>query len=95
MIPVLLFRWFEHHVLQITIGHLGYFLLDFFGQIWTQGTLRHIVGPIMIIFEMFQFLMILGPFEFFSENGWSQKISFLNEVAIVAPYGFSFRRRGP
>ena len=29
----------------------GHFLLDFFGQIWTQGTLRHILGPILVIFE--------------------------------------------
>ena len=56
------------------IGHLGHFLLDFLGQIWTQGTLRHILGHILVIFEMWQFLMIPGPFEYFSENGWSQKI---------------------
>ena len=29
------------------------------------------------------FLTIPGPFEYFSENRWSQKISFLNEGAIV------------
>ena len=38
------------------IGHLGHFLLDFFGQIWTQGTLRHILGPILVIFEICHFL---------------------------------------
>ena len=51
------------------IGHLGHFLLDFLAQIWTQGTLRHILGPILVIFEICQFLTILGPFEYFSENG--------------------------
>ena len=56
------------------IGHLGHFLLDFFGQIWTQGNLRHILGPILVIFEICQFLTIPGLFEYFSENGWSQKI---------------------
>ena len=56
------------------IGHLGHFLLDFFAQIWTQGTLRHILGPILVIFEICQFFTISGPFEYFSENGWSQKI---------------------
>ena len=56
------------------IGHLGHFLLDFLGQIWTQGTLRHILGPILVIIEICQFLTIPGPFEYFSENGWSQKI---------------------
>ena len=69
------------------IGHLGHFLLDFYGQIWTQGTLRHILGPILVIFEICHFLTIPGPFEYFSENGWSQKIVFyttqpLNELRI-------------
>ena len=54
---------------QITIGHFGHFLLDFFVQIWTQEILRHILGPIQVIFEICQFLMIPGPFEYFSENG--------------------------
>ena len=31
------------------------------------------------------FLAIPGPFEYFSENGWSQKISFLDEGMIVTP----------
>ena len=68
------------------IGHLGHFLLDFLAQIWTQGTLRHILGPILVIFEICQFLTIPGPFEYFSENGWSQKIKvFLMKGAIVTP----------
>ena len=37
------------------IGHLGHFLLDFLAQIWTQGTLRHILGPILVIFEICHF----------------------------------------
>ena len=65
---------------QITIGHLGPFLLDFFGQIWTQGTLRHILGPILVIFEICQFLTIPEPFEYFSENGWFQKIKIVFSV---------------
>ena len=71
-----LFGWFKFTLKppysitwQITIGHLGHFLLDFFAQIWTQGTLRHILGPILVIFEICQFLTIPGPFEYFSENG--------------------------
>ena len=43
-------------------------------QIWTQGTLRPIQGPILVIFEICQFLTIPWPFEYFLENGWSQKI---------------------
>ena len=45
-----------------------------FGSNLTQGTLRHILGTILVIFEICQFLTIPGPFEYFSENGWSQKI---------------------
>ena len=67
------------------IGHLGHFLLDFLAQIWTQGTLRHMLGPFLVIFEICQFLTIPGPFEYFPENGWSQKISFLDEGVIVTP----------
>ena len=68
------------------IGHLGHFLLDFFDQIWTQGTLRHILGPILVIFEISQFLTIPGPFEYFSGK-WvvSENQSFLNEGAIITP----------
>ena len=55
-------------------------LLDFFDQIWPQGTLRHILGPILVIFEIYQFLTIPGPFEYFSENGWSQKLAFYSEM---------------
>ena len=60
------------------IGHLGHFLLNFFGQMWTQGTLRHMLGLILVIFKICQFLMISGPFEYFSENQ-----SFLNKRVIV------------
>ena len=78
------------------IGHLGHFLLDFLAQIWTQGTLTHILGPILVIFEICQFLTIPGPFEYFSENGWSQKIKvFSMKEQSLPPYRFSFRRRGP
>ena len=78
------------------IAYLGHFLLDFFGQIWTQGTLRHILGPILVIFEICQFLTIPGPFEYFSENGWSHKIKvFSMKERLLPPDQFSFRRRGP
>ena len=67
-----------------------------FGLIWTQGTLRHILGPILVIFEICKFLTIPGPFEYFSENGWSQKIKvFLMKEQSLGPYQLCFRRRGP
>ena len=67
-----------------------------FGSNLNKGTLRHILGPILVIFEICQFLTIPGPFEYFSENGWSQKIKvFLMKEQSLPPYQFSFRRRGP
>ena len=36
--------------------------------------LRHILGPILVIFEIRHFLMIPGSFEYFSENECSQNI---------------------
>ena len=45
-----------------------------FGSNLDTETLRHILGPILVIIEICQFLMIPGPFEYFSEKGWSQKI---------------------
>ena len=50
-----------------------------------KETLRHILGPILVIFKICHFFRILGPFEYFSENGGSQKISFLNEGVIIIP----------
>ena len=79
---------------QITIGHLGHFLLDFLAQIWTQGPLRHILGPILVIFEIWQFLTILGPFEYFSEKRWSQKINvnvFGHVVAVFRWFKFTLK----
>ena len=59
---------------QITISHLGHFLLDLLCQLRTQWTLRHILGPILVIFEICHFLTIPVPFEYISETGSSQKI---------------------
>ena len=51
---------------QLTIW--GHFLLDFFGQIWTQWNLRYILGHILVIFDICHFLMIPGQFEYFSKK---------------------------
>ena len=66
------------------IGHLGHFLLDFFAQIWTHGTLRHILGSILVIFEICQFLTIQGTFQYFFRK-WvvSENQSFLDEGVII------------
>ena len=68
------------------IGHLGHFLLDFLAQIWTQGTLRHILGPILVIFRNMSIfddsraILVLFRKWVISENQ-----SFLNEGAIITP----------
>ena len=94
MIPVLLFRWFKCTLkppYSITCGKLWMAIWD--TSFWT---LRHILGPILVIFEICHFLTIPGPFEYFSKNGWSHKIKkFLMKEWSLPPYQFSFRRRGP
>ena len=64
------------------IGHLGHFCLEYFVQSCTQWTLRYILGPIWVIFDIYHFLMIPGPFECVQKMG-AQKISFLNKGVIV------------
>ena len=74
----------------------GILPLGLFGSNLDTRTLRHILGPILVIFEICQFLTIPGPFEYFSENWWSQKIKvFSMKEQLLPPYRFSFRRRGP
>ena len=61
---------------QITIGNLVHFLLDFLNQIWTQWTLRHMLGPILVNFDICHFLTILWPFEYFQKMGGLRKSKF-------------------
>ena len=80
-----IFRWFQftlkplnsiaHEKFQLTIWYTSLWTL---GQIWTQWTLRHIIGPILVIFDICHFLTIPEPFEYFLENQ-----SFLNEGVII------------
>ena len=84
MIPVLLFRWLKFTLkppYSITCCKLQLAIWD-----TSFSTLRHILGPILVIFEICQFLTIPGPFEYFSNN-WvvSENQSFLNEGVIVTP----------
>ena len=41
---------------------------------------RLLKRPILVIFEICHFLVIPWLFEYFSENGWSQKIAFYSET---------------
>ena len=60
--------------LQLTIWDT--LLLEFLGQIWTQWALRHILGPILVIFDICHFLTIPGPFEYFQKMGGLRKSKF-------------------
>ena len=62
------------------IGLLGHFPLTFFDQIWTQWTLRHILGSILVIFDICHFLTIPGPFECYQKMGG---LSFHDEEVII------------
>ena len=71
---------------QVTIGHLGHFLLDFLGQIWTQGTLRHILGPILVTFEICPiFNDSRAICVLFRKWVVSENQSFLDEGVIITP----------
>ena len=59
------------------IGRLGHFLLEFFGQIWTQGTLRHILGPILVIFEIYMYYFL---------GGLSVSLHFTLSVPVLQSY---------
>ena len=66
-------------------GHLVHFLLDFLNQMWTQRTLRHILGPILVIFGICHFLVIPGLFEYLGglrKSKFSQQRS--NHFALIS-----------
>ena len=69
-----------------------------FGLFWSNLDTRELETyprTYSSIFEICQFLTIQGPFEYFSENGWSQKIKVFSMKEQSLPnYRFSFRR-GP
>ena len=79
--PIRFFRWFKLTLkpsIAVARNNLRLAICDtsfwtFFAQIWTQYTLRHMSGPIMAIFDICQFLMAQGPFEYFSEMGVFRK----------------------
>ena len=79
---IFLFRWLKftlkppysitHDKLRLAIWDTSFW--TFWVKFGHEETLRHILGPILVIIEICQFLMIPWPFEYFSKNGWSQKI---------------------
>ena len=78
------FRWFKFTLKlpnSITLSKLRLAIWDtsfwnFFGHIWTQWTLRHILGPTLVIFDIWHFLKISGPFEYFQKMGALRKSHF-------------------
>ena len=60
--------------------------MTFFCQIWSQDSLRHLLGPLEVNFDICQFLVTPGPFEYFGQNqGSSESQCFLNEGAMGHP----------
>ena len=69
-----------NHEWASLISYLGHFPLDFFCQIWTQDSLRHLLWHLMTNFEICQLLATLGLFEYFGQNPRSSENQFfLNE----------------
>ena len=72
--------------------------LKLFGEIWTQGTIRHILGPVLVIFEICHFLTIPEPFEWVLFRKWvlsENQFSRWRSDCYPSPFWFSFRRTGP
>ena len=62
-------------------------------HICTWGTWTHIIGPILVIFGTCHFMIIPGPFEYFSDNIPCQKIKiFLMKEKWLCPFLFSLCR---
>ena len=80
------FRWFKFTLKppyriaigKFLFGNLGHFPLEFFGQIWTQDSLRHVSWHLIVTFEICQLLATPG----FGQN-WvsSENQNFLDEGA--------------
>ena len=56
--------------------------MTFFCQIWSQDSLRHLLGPPEVHFDICQFLATPGLFEYFGQKqGSSESQCFLDEGA--------------
>ena len=56
--------------------------MTFFCQIWSQDSLRHLLGPLEVHFDICQFLPTPGPFEYFGQKqGSSESQCLLDEGA--------------
>ena len=51
--------------LAISYWQFGTLPIGIFCQIWSQDSLRHLLGPLLVNFDICQFLVTLGPFECF------------------------------
>ena len=67
-----------------------------FGLFGSQWTLWHVLGPILVIFDICFFLTIPGLFEYFSENGCSEEIKLFSiRGQSSRPFMFNFSRTSP
>ena len=69
---IVYFKILCHKIIQIfnlisewksLISYFGHFPLDFFCQLWTQDSLRHLLRHLITNFEICQLLVTPGPFE--------------------------------
>ena len=84
LFPGFLVRWFKCKLkptnsitrdkLRLAIWDTS--CLEFLSQIWTQWTLKHILGPILVIFDICPFLTIPGLFGYFQKMGDLRKSKF-------------------
>ena len=84
-------------------GHLEHFLLDIFSQIWTQWTLRLILGPILVIFDICHFfgglsLYLLGGLSLYLNHLIGSCVTNYNWQFETLPFGIflvKFGHNGP
>ena len=74
----------------------GTLIFGLLAQIWTQGTLRHILGPILVILKYVNFWRFQGHLSTFQKMGGLRKSHFTQKrMAHTWIFRFGFRRRGP
>ena len=69
--------------MRISYRSFGTLPIDIFCQIWSQDSLRHLLGPHEVNFDICQFLATPGLFEYFGQNqGSLESQCFLDEGAM-------------
>ena len=69
----------NHLIASHTVNYdwpFGTLPFGLFAQLWTQGTLRHILGPIMVILKYVTFWQFQGHLSTFQKMGGLRKSKF-------------------